>query len=143
MKELSKDVAGYCACRKLRVASRKVTRMYDDALRPAGITPTQFTLLAVVGMIQDVTLTKLAEILGMERTTLSRNLKPLERGGLIEVSAEGYRRARSVELSGKGVLALEKALPLWREAQATLKKRLGAEIWTQIQKDLSVVGGLI
>lgn len=117
--------------------------MYDEALRPAGITPTQFTLLAVAGRNEDATLTRLADLLGMERTTLIRNLKPLEHNGLIVVSAEGYRRARSVELSGKGVTVLEKALPLWREAQNSLKKHLGSEVWSRMQDDLTEIGYLV
>jgi DNA-binding MarR family transcriptional regulator len=139
MKNITNDIAGYCACQKLRVASRKVTRMYDDAIRSVGIVPTQFTLLAVVGRSEAVTITELAENLGMERTTLSRNLKPLERDGLISVSAEGYRRSRSVQLSDKGVTVLGKALPLWKDAQATLKKQLGTDIWNQLQTDLTKV----
>ena len=125
------------------MASRKVTRMYDEAMRPMGITPTQFTLLAVVGGSDTVTLTELAELLGMERTTLLRNLKPLEREELIAVSAEGYRRARSVQLSDKGVSVLSEALPLWRNAQAILKKQLGADIWNQLQIDLTEVDTII
>tara|TARA_R110002096_G_scaffold426421_1_gene636244 strand:- start:148242 stop:148595 length:354 start_codon:yes stop_codon:yes gene_type:complete len=117
--------------------------MYDEAMRPMGITPTQFTLLAVVGGSDTVTLTELAELLGMERTTLLRNLKPLEREELIAVSAEGYRRARSVQLSDKGVSVLSEALPLWRNAQAILKKQLGADIWNQLQIDLTEVDTII
>lgn len=143
MRQISKDVEGNCACNKLRMASRKVTRMYDEAMRPMGITPTQFTLLAVVGGSDTVTLTELAELLGMERTTLLRNLKPLEREELIAVSAEGYRRARSVQLSDKGVSVLSEALPLWRNAQAILKKQLGADIWNQLQIDLTEVDTII
>ena len=143
MKQIATDVAGNCACRKLRMATRKVTRMYDEAMRPVGITPTQFTLLSVVGGSNTVTLTELAELLSMERTTLSRNLKPLERDELISVSAEGYRRAKSVYLSDKGVSILSEALPFWRNAQTILKKQLGANIWNQLQSDLAEVDNII
>lgn len=142
MDNITKDVAVYCACMKLRVASRKVTRLYDDALRPAGITPTQFTLLSVVDSSDTVTLTKLAEVLGLERTTLLRNLRPLKRDGIIKLSDEGYRRARTVVLSSKGSFVLKEALPLWREAQATLKQLLGPDVWDQIQVDLTMVDKL-
>lgn len=139
MKQLPNEVAGKCACSKLRMATRKVTRMYDDVMRPVGITPTQFTLLAIVGSSNTVTITELAELLSMERTTLSRNLKPFERDKLLSVSAEGCRRARTVQLSGKGVDILGRALPLWRDAQATLKKQIGSSIWNQLQSDLAEV----
>jgi len=137
--EISSDVGRNCLCRKLRVASRKVTRIYDDAFRECGITPTQFTLMAVALRAQNVSLSKLADILGMERTTLIRNLKPLERNGLIEVSSEGYRRVKSVELSNKGIETLSEALPLWRKAQGRLKQKIGDDVWAQLQSDLAMV----
>lgn len=143
MKQLSTDVAGACACQKMRQASRKISRMYDDALRPTGIKNTQFTMLSVITRNDGTTLTKLAEILGVERTTLSRNLGPLERSGLIAVSAEGYRRSRSASITEKGVTVLEKALPLWRSAQKSLRKRLGDDIWNRIQNELTEVGQLL
>ena len=143
MRQLSSDVAGVCACRKMRQASRKITRMYDEVLRPAGIKATQFNVLAIVALGDEATLTELAETLGMDRTTLSRNLRPLERDGLVEVSAEGYRRARSANITNKGVAVMEKALPLWRSAQKSLKRRLGDDIWNRIQIELAEVGHLL
>ncbi len=140
IQKLYLEVAGVCACRKMRETSRKITRMYDESLRPAGIKATQFTMLAVVTRNDEATLTELAETLGMERTTLSRNLKPLERGGLVKISAEGYRRARSVNVTNKGVVVMEKALPLWRSAQKSQKRRLGDETWDRIQIGLTDVG---
>ena len=143
MRQLSSGVAGVCACRKMRQASRKITRMYDEMLRPAGIKATQFNVLAIVALEDEATLTELAETLGMDRTTLSRNLRPLERDGLVEVSAEGYRRARSANITNKGVAVMEKALPLWRSAQKSLKRRLGDDIWDRIQNELAEVGHLL
>ncbi len=143
MKQLNSDVAGACACQKMRQASRKISRMYDEALRPTGIKTTQFTMLSIITRNDGATLTALAEVLGVERTTLSRNLRPLERRGLIAVSAEGYRRARSAEITEKGVAVLEKALPLWRSAQKSLKRILGDDIWRRIQSELTEVGQLL
>jgi len=143
IQKLSSDVTGVCACQKMREASRKITRMYDESLRPAGIKATQFNVLTVVALKDEATLTELAETLGMERTTLSRNLGPLERNGLIKVSAEGYRRARSANITNKGVEVMEKALPLWRLAQKSLKRRLDDEVWDRIQIDLTAIGNLL
>ncbi len=143
MRQLSSGVAGVCACRKMRQASRKITRMYNEVLRPAGIKATQFNVLAIVALGDEATLTELAETLGMDRTTLSRNLRPLERDGLVEVSAEGYRRARSANITNKGIAVIEKALPLWRSAQKSLKRRLGDETWDRVQIDLTEVGHLL
>jgi DNA-binding MarR family transcriptional regulator len=138
--KLKSDVASVCVCRKTRETARKISRIYDDMLQPAGIKATQFTMLAAIALQVDSTLTELAETLGMDRTTLSRNLKPLERSGLIRVSAEGYRRARSASITNKGATTMEKALPLWQSAQKLLKKRIGNETWDRIQLDLSEIG---
>ncbi len=143
IQELRSNVAGACVCQKARETSRKITRIYDEVLQPAGIKTTQFTMLAAISLQDDATLTKLAEVLGMDRTTLSRNLKPLERSGLVEVSAEGYRRARSASITSKGVKVMEEALPLWRSAQETMKKRLGNDTWTHFQADLTEVRNLL
>jgi len=137
--ELRSNVAGACACQNARETSRKITRLYDELLQPAGIKTTQFTLLAAISLQDDATLTDLAKVLGMDRTTLSRNLRPLERDGLIEMSAEGYRRARSASITEQGTTVMETALPLWRAAQETLKKRLGNDTWNRFRTDLSEV----
>ena len=79
----------------------------------------------------------------MDRTTLSRNLKPLERSGLVDISAEGYRRARSAGITNKGVTVMAKALPLWKSAQRLLKKRIGNETWDRVQLDLKEIGRLL
>ncbi len=141
--KLKNDVAGVCVCRKTREAARKISRIYDDMLQPAGIKATQFTMLAAISLQGNTTLTELADALGMDRTTLSRNLKPLERNDLIEVSAEGYRRARSTNITNKGIAVMEKALPLWSSAQKSLKRRLGDETWDRIQIELTGVGHLL
>jgi len=135
-RQLASELRDACACQKVREASRKITRLYDEALRPAGIKVTQFTMLVVVALMEKATLTEMAEQLGMDRTTLTRNLKPLERAGLVEVSDEGYRRARQVNLTDQGAAALERALPLWRQAQSVLKARMGEEAWTRMQAGL-------
>ena len=139
MQQLNSDVAGACACHKMRAAARKITRRYNDALKPAGIKATQFTLLAAIGLFEGVTLTELSANLGMDRTTLSRNLGPLERQALIETFDEGVGRARSARLTGKGVSVMETALPLWREAQESLRRSLGDEIWTRVHAELTEV----
>ena len=142
IKQLSSDVRGACACHKMREASRKITRRYDEALKPAGIKATQFPILAFIGLNEGVTLTELSSLLGMERTTFLRNLGPLERQGLIKTYDDGYGRARSAKLTAKGVTVMEKALPLWRQAQRSLRKRLGDDIWARVQDELSEIGQL-
>lgn len=114
-----------CACFNLRRAARAVTQMYDEILRPVGIRSSQLMLLAAVGVEQPASVKTLADVLGMDRTTLSRNLKPLERDGLVRSKPGKDRRVREVELTEKGDEMLGRALPVWREAQSRLTEILG------------------
>src|SRR5262249_54358522 len=95
--------------RSLRTASaigrewrRAVTRLYDDTLRSVGLRATQLAVLAAVGGDEVVSIAGLAKFMGMDRSTLTRNLAPLEREGLIQVGAEGWRRSRTIEITKKG-----------------------------------------
>lgn len=143
MQQLNSDVAGTCACHKMRAAARKITRRYNDALKPAGIKATQFTILVSVGLNEGATLTALSGEMAMDRTTLSRNLGPLERQALIEICDDGVGRARSARLTAKGVRAMETALPLWRKAQRSLRRSLGDDVWERVQAELTTVGQLV
>lgn len=112
------EVAADCACRRLRQTARAVTQLYDEALRPAGLRITQFTLLVAVALSEPVRITQLADTLALDRTTLARDLKPLTGQGLVEVAAGDDRRTRVVRLTGQGRAAIGRAYPLWRRAQA-------------------------
>jgi len=129
------DVAA-CTCAGLRRAARAVTQIYDAALRPAGLTANQFTLLATLERAGDAPLTRLAEILVMERTTLTRNLRPLERRGLVAVLRERDRRVRRVTLTAAGRRLLEEARPRWARAQSQVVDELGAEGCSGLRRDL-------
>ena len=124
-----------CACNKVRTAARLVTRSYDDALRPIGLRATQCSVLAAIAAQQDgaMSITELAEVMSMDRSTLKRNVTPLEDLGLLTVGVEGWRRSRSLSLTDKGRSALNAAIPLWESAQKRLKKLLGADGWSDIQ----------
>ncbi len=126
-----------CACFSLRKATRIVTQFYDDLLRPTGIRGTQFSLLVAVSMAGPVTVTELAELAVMDRTTLTRNLEVLEKQGLVDVSAGVDRRTRMVTLTVEGREAVLKALPLWQEAQAKVVAALGEDRWLTVQENLS------
>jgi len=118
------------------MAARAVTRLYDDTLRSVGLRATQLAILAAVGGDEVVSITGLAKFMGMDRSTLTRNLAPLERDGLIRVGVEGWRRSRTVEITKKGRSRLREALPLWETAQQTLQRRLGMRRWADIRADL-------
>jgi DNA-binding MarR family transcriptional regulator len=83
-----------------------------------------------------MSITALAKFMGMDRSTLARNLAPLEREGLIRVGNEGWRRSRTVEITRKGRSRLREALPFWEKAQATLRQKLGSRRWPVIMADL-------
>jgi DNA-binding MarR family transcriptional regulator len=120
------------------MAARAVTRAYDQALRPAGLRSTQFTILVAASLAGGIPLHRLAERLGLERTTLTRSLDALEREGLIAVaSVDG--RTRNVSLSAAGAARLKHALPLWDQAQQTLRRQLGEEGWSQLHQMLAKI----
>src|SRR6476659_8600571 len=87
-----------CACFHLRRATRALTQLYDDALRPAGVRTTQFTLLNAIRIAGPATVRRLATTVVMDRTTLTRDLRPLERQGLVLIEPGEDRRERKVDL---------------------------------------------
>ena len=125
-----------CLCHRTRMASRAVTRFYDEMLRSTGLRATQLAVLVAVGRDEVFSITALAKFIGMDRSTLTRNLAPLEREGLIRVGSEGWRRSRTVEMTKKGRSRLREALPFWETAQETLRQKLGSRKWPIIMADL-------
>lgn len=121
-----------CACFNLRKATRAVTQMYDEALRPSGLRATQFTLLSVVSKLGPADITVLAEALVMDRTTLTRTLRPLIDRGWVEVVEGADARHRPVALTRRGRDKLAEALPAWRAAQKRVAKGLGPEGWADL-----------
>ena len=105
-----------CVCYNLRKASRTITRLYDEFLKPSGIQATQLTILLGTKILQPVTLKYLSKASMMDRTTLSRNLKPLEKNQLVRVEPGQDRRERIVTLTDTGEEVLIKAYPLWEHA---------------------------
>ena len=121
-----------CACHKVRMAARAVTRAYDDALRPAHLRATQLAVLVAVGKDRSISIAALAKLMEMDRTTLTRNLRPLAKEGLIVVGPEGWRRSRTLEITKKGQSRLRETLPYWEQAQAALRRKLGEQNWGRI-----------
>lgn len=129
----AREVASTCACLKMRKAARAVTRDYDRALKPAGLRITQFSMLVAASIGSGVPLGRLADLLGLERTTMTRNLQLLERNGLVQVTnTDG--RTRSVTVTETGIARLAEAMPLWESAQAALREKLGPDGWAAVQK---------
>lgn len=120
-------IARLCLCTRLRMATRTVTQAYDHALRETGLRISQFAILASLRYDGEATMTQLADSLGLDRTTLTRNLEPLTRRGFVEVRRGRDRRRRVVALTDAGADAVEAALPAWRDAQNELITTLGPE----------------
>ena len=128
-----------CACFNLRKAARIVAQVFDQHLQPIGLKNTQFSLLRVASKQGPLSITDLAEQLVMDRTTLTRNLKPVERDGLIAVVAGKDARTRNVQVTRKGLKTLERALPLWEAAQTQVVEELGRTRWRSLLGDLQAV----
>jgi DNA-binding MarR family transcriptional regulator len=121
------QVVSTCACFNLRKAARVITQHFDESLKPSGLLITQFTILVAVVMVKAGTINELAAILVMDRTTLTRNLKPLEREGWLKSEPGQDQRTRVISLTAHGEAALAKAFPLWKQAQSEVEKILGQQ----------------
>jgi len=126
-----------CACFNLRKAARAVTQRYDEALKPCGLRTTQFSILAVLARLSPAPMAHLSGALVMDRTTLTRNLRPLVDQGLVAIvpGADDLRK-RNVSLTAKGRKALERALPHWRKAQQDMIGRITPARWRRLERDL-------
>jgi DNA-binding MarR family transcriptional regulator len=119
------EVATTCLCFNLRRATRMVTQLFDAILRPSGLRITQFSLMVGISLRGPASIQDLAGMLGMDRTTLTRNLRGLEDKGLVSASRGLDRRSRLVSLTSEGQQALDETMPLWREAQEQAAAVLG------------------
>lgn len=136
-------VAWHCTCFNVRRAARAVTQFYDDIMAPSGLKATQFTMLGAVAMMGPASVTRLAEHLALDRTTLTRNLKGLADLGLIEIGAGEDRRERVASLTADGAAAIERATPVWREAQDRLVAHFGETRWRRMIEDMNDLGALV
>ena len=126
-----------CACFNSRKAARAVTKFYDDLLAPSGLKATQLTMLGAISILGTAQMSELANLVALDKTTLTRNLKLLQSEGLIAVTTGADRRVRVVGLTRTGTDTLERALPLWREAQQRMVKHLGESRWRRLVSDLA------
>jgi DNA-binding MarR family transcriptional regulator len=136
-----REVAQACACANLRKAARVVTQVFDEALAPSGLRATQFTLLVTNRLTGESTINELAERMAMDRTTLSRNLKPLVRNGLLEVRPGEDGRTRLVRVTPAGERMLEEGYLLWQRAQQETVSALAEERYEALLGDLIEIGG--
>ena len=135
----SQELIQACACARLRNAARAMTRAYDDALRPAGLTAAQLATLAAIDVDHSPSIAQLSKRLGLDRTTLSRNLKPLENASWIRLGDEGWRRSKTVHVTAEGRRRLARGAMLWESAQMRFLKRFGKSEWKRLETDLKIV----
>ena len=121
------DVASRCIGLRTLCTARAITRHYDHALRSTGITITQFTLIVTIARMAPESISQIAELLYMERTSVSRNLKLLEKQELIRRGDVKEARKRPVALTTKGQKILREAYVCWNEAQSAIEDHLAPE----------------
>lgn len=125
-------IATTCTYFHLRKASRAVTQLFVETMKTSGLQGTQFTILVAVAIHSSSTVSDLAESLTMDRTTLTRTLKPLIKKGLLVAEPGEDRRIKVVSLTSEGYVVLSEAIPLWQEAQARVVENLGEEKWKML-----------
>ena len=131
------DVRDTCLCLHLQRAARAVARHFDELMRPAGLTSGQFSLLMSLNRPEPPTIRAVAELLAMDRTTLTANLKPLERRGLVRIKIDrDDRRSRRLVLTAKGRAALIAALPAGQEGHAAIEPALAGHKTDRLRADL-------
>jgi DNA-binding MarR family transcriptional regulator len=135
-KELDMSAAENCVCFNLRWVARAVTQFYDAEMRRHGIRPTQGTILASLNAKNTWSMAELSDWLGMERTTLLRNLRPLQRDGFVKIAGGGRGNRVELTITAKGRKQIEKLTPAWKSAQKAAVKTLGEKRWSAILSDL-------
>jgi DNA-binding MarR family transcriptional regulator len=135
-KMLDFSVPENCVCFNLRWVTRAVTQFFDAEMRRHGIRPTQGTILLALNAKESWTMAELSDCLGLERTTLVRNLQPLQRDGLVTADSGGHGRRVELAITAKGRKQVEKFMPAWRAAQSAVVKTLGERRWSAILSDL-------
>jgi DNA-binding MarR family transcriptional regulator len=125
--DIAESTAAACISTRVRQLSRIVTRVYDDALRPLGITASQFTLLTQLAHQDGITAVEIGHTLDIEKSTLSRNLKRLLALGLLTMDPPAGRRGRGLHLTPKGESVIKLAYPVWMDAQSKTVTIMGAQ----------------
>src|SRR5438874_1283631 len=123
-----------CLCANIRRVTRAITQRYDEALRPLGLTITQFTILQALSLTGEITQGGLGQILAMDSTTLTRTLGVMNRQGWIAKVSGKDRRERRLQLTGAGKAELNRAVPYWERSQEALRLQLGKERWDDLAK---------
>lgn len=133
-------VRDHCLCLHAQRAARVLARRFDEALRPIGLTNQQFSLLMSLNRPQPPTIGVVAELLGMDRTTLTAALKPLERRGLATIAVDpSDRRGRNILLTPEGEAVLAEAVPIWCDTHAAVERSMDGVDADRLRRDLGAI----
>src|SRR5579875_2567266 len=140
---LESPAPGRCSCFAVRRAARHLTQAYDRHLATAGLRITQYSLLARLSRSGPRTIQLLAREMGLDRTTLGRNLRPLERDGLVAIGIDPHdRRGRALEITPAGRARLEEAHGRWAEAQRSFEAAYGDEATDALHATMEMLAHL-
>jgi DNA-binding MarR family transcriptional regulator len=128
-----------CACFNARNAARAITDLYDEALAPGGLRLSQFAILLAIRHRHGATMQEIASELGLDPSTMTRTLRPLEDQELVRARPGDDKRAKTLELTADGNQALRTCLALWRNAQEALRRKIGSQIFDRLNEDLVAV----
>lgn len=126
-----------CANMNLRKAARLVGQFYDQRLQPSGLRATQFTLLVAIERMGPISISVLADKMGLDRTTLTRNVRLLEREKLVEIFEGEDARVRVLALTERGESLVAETIPYWEEAQVEFLNRIGRQRWERLLTELN------
>lgn len=134
--DLCVEALATCGGFNLRRASRAVTQLFDQALESTGLRSTQVVILMTIVADDSPSIAQLARELVMDPSTLTRNLRPLLKQGLLDLSHSGRGKAKKVALTDKGREKLQELLPIWNQTQRQFVKHVGARRWNSVRNDL-------
>ena len=131
-----------CYCLRMRKASLAVSAFYNRILAPSQVTSRQYFLLASIGRLGSCSVRELADAVELDRSTLSRSLKPLREQGMVADQKVGGAKSSRLELTDQGRAALSEALELWQKAQSSLAEQIGPEGLEALEKTFAALTGL-
>jgi DNA-binding MarR family transcriptional regulator len=136
------EIERSCIGSNVRRAERVISQVFDTALRPTGIKGTQFSLLVTIRAMQPATLSRIADRINMDRTTLTRNLDVLVASGLVATARGEDLRERVVTITDEGEAALSAALPIWKDTQERLTSKAGKQSMASLIEGLKKIASV-
>ncbi len=129
-----------CNCFAVRSSARFITQLYDEILRPTGLKATQFTILSILQISKELTVSQLSKTIGIERTGLTRNLKVVQSNGWVCIREDANdRRIKKIKLTPDGLKILDQAIPLWEKAQSMFNDKMGLTSMKKLRATLKQI----